>query len=352
MHSRHPLEHAAAMAALLLTFLVVTAGIGTVAAAAAAPKALPHAQPSDGRTLPAAHRTGTHPTPAQAPVGTVTGRRPGTAAHVSPPPPLQFNLGSAPPDAPLQFKGGQASALIVDLDSHAVLWYESPTQRRPTASLAKVFTVMVAIDHAAGMDQQITVPPAGEDDDITHSVMGLKTGDVVTVRQLVEGIWLASGDDAAETLAQAFIPRDQFIAEMNAKAVWLGLTDTHFTNPSGLDDPGEYSSAYDLAVASGWLWTHYSSAFGLAAQGYVPLNVRGRDLSLRNLNKLTFDYNDSNHPYPGANGLKTGDTPDAGGCVIVTAQRGSKRLIAVVMDSDWFFTNAAVLLDYGFAVDR
>ncbi|HEX6489646.1 MAG TPA: hypothetical protein VF137_12345 [Candidatus Dormibacteraeota bacterium] len=329
---------------------MVTAGIGTVAAAATStPAARPHALPSGAQAVLAAHKPSR-----QKPgvVGLNVPVRPGTAAHVSPPPPAWFNLGSAPADAALAFRAGMGSALLVDPDTHAVLWYDNPTERRPTASLAKIFTVMVAMDHATSMDQQIVVPPGGEDDDITHSVMGLHAGDLITVEHLIDGIWLASGDDAAETLAEAFVPRDQFIAEMNAKAAWLGLHDTHFTNPSGLDDPGEYSSAYDLAVATGWLWNHYPAPFSLAWQPFIPLAVRGRDLSLRNLNKLVFDYNDSGHGYPGANGLKTGDTPNAGGCVAVTAQRGSKRLIAIVMNSDWFFTNAAVLLDYGFAVDH
>jgi D-alanyl-D-alanine carboxypeptidase len=241
--------------------------------------------------------------------------------------------------------------ILVDLDTHQVLWQGGSWIPRATASLGKIFTVMVALDHAR-LDQWVTVPPGGEDDNPDDSVMGLHVGDRVTVKQLVEGIWLASGDDAAETLARSFIPRDQFIAEMNAKAAMLGLQATRLSNPSGLDAPDQYSSPYDLAVASGWLELHYPAAFALAGQSYVPLPANGlhaEDLTLQTVNKMVSDYNDTGAPYPGITGLKTGFTGNAGGCVVVTATRNGRRLIAVVMHDDWFFADAATLLDYGFS---
>lgn len=338
------------MAALLLTFVAVTAGIGTVAATAAAlPRPTPRVLPSAGLDGP---RDPVHALVAAPSHAAVEARpRPGQPPHALPPPPLTFDLQHAPQPPVLPLHQPQA-AIVVDLDSHQVLWHVFENERRPTASLAKIFTVMVALDHAQSLDQDLRVPPGGEDDNPGDSVMGLHVGDVVTVRDLVNGVWLASGDDAAETLARSFVPRDQFIAEMNGKAAWLGLVDTHFTNPSGLDDPGEYSTAYDLAVASGWLWLHYPEAFVLAWQPHIPLTVSGRDLTLNTLNKMVDQFPGRNGPYPGANGLKTGDTPNAGGCVIATAARGNHRLIAVVMGDDWFFSDAGKLLDYGFAVDR
>ncbi|HLJ99425.1 MAG TPA: serine hydrolase, partial [Streptosporangiaceae bacterium] len=251
------------MAALLLTFVAVTAGIGTVAATAAAlPRPLARVLPSAGglqaKDAASAHAAARAARLAAPP----TGLRPGRPAHVSPGPPVTFAF--APGGEPVLPLHGLAAGIVVDLDSRRVLWYENPFQHRPTASLAKVFTVMVALDHATSLDEQVTVPPGGQDDNVSDSVMGLQAGDTVSVRDLVNGIWLASGDDAAETLAQTLVPRDQFIAEMNEKAAWLGLRDSHFTNPSGLDDPGEYSTPYDLAVASAWVWLHYPQAFALA----------------------------------------------------------------------------------------
>ena len=191
-----------------------------VAAHALAPKAV--ASPERRATAAAAAPA---PLPASVP------------AAPPPPPPLAYNT-DAPPAAGLPLSS-MAGGILVDLDRRQVLWSYQWGSPRPTASLGKIFTVMVAMDHAS-LGQWLTVPPGGEDDNPTDSVMGLHVGDRVTVKQLVEGIWLASGDDAAETLARSFIPRDQFIAEMNAKAAMLGLQATHLSNPSGLDDPGQY----------------------------------------------------------------------------------------------------------------
>lgn len=296
----------------------------------------PRVQPSPLRqaAVAAAPAAPAAPAPAPAPV-----RRPLT--YVIPP-------GASWPVLPLS---PMAGGILVDLDRRQVMWEAGSTSPQPTASLGKIFTVMVAMDHA-GLDQTVTVPPGGEDDNPNDSVMGLHVGDRVTVRQLVEGIWLASGDDAAETLARSFIPRDHFIAEMNAKAGMLGLASTHLSNPSGLDDPGQYSSAADLAVAAGWLELHYPDAFALAGQSYVPLPpnaLHGEDLTLRTVNKMLNDYKDSGGPYPGITGLKTGYTDNAGGCYVITATRGGRHLVAVVLHDDWFFKDAATLLDYGFS---
>lgn len=335
------------MGALLITFLAVTAGIGTVAATAATPpRPAPRVLPSAGYARLATTA------PVRSAVTTLSsGVRPGTAPHMPPAPPIVLQP-AGPPGIPVLPMHNPQAAIVIDVDTHAVLWNTFPHELRATASLAKVMTVMVAMDHVQSLDQVVTVPPGGEDDNPDDSVMGLWVGDEVTIRDLIDGIWLASGDDAAETLSRTLIPRPQFVQEMNEKAAYLGMHDTQFRNPSGLDQLGEYSTAYDLALASAWLMLHYPEAFGLAGQSDVPLTVRGRDLTLRSLNKMVAGMPVSLKPYPGATGLKTGDTPNAGGCVIATAARGNHRLIAVVMGDDWFFTDAGVLLDYGFAVDR
>ena len=319
---------------LLLAFAAMTAGMATVAAAAPRPQAarqVAHVaapQAAAGSTARAALKAA--PTP---------------VARLANPPAFKF---SARPQARLGL--APASAILVDLGTGRVLWSVRSHTRRATASLAKIFTVMVAID-STSMDRIVVVPPGGQDDDPTHSVMGLTVGDRVSIRQLVEGVWLASGDDAAETLARTIMPRAQFVAAMNAKAAYLGLRDTHFTNPSGLDQPGEYSSAYDMAIAGAWVQSHYTEAFRLAGLRRVPLPAnawRHRDMTLKTVNRLLDDFpTRPGKAYPGATGLKTGYTDNAGGCIVTTAQRHKVRLIAVVMGSDFFFTDAGSLLDYG-----
>jgi D-alanyl-D-alanine carboxypeptidase (penicillin-binding protein 5/6) len=237
-----------------------------------------------------------------------------------------------------------AAAVLVDLDTHQVLWQRGAHDLRAPASLTKLITVLVALDHSRLTDT-ITVPAGAVDSDPEQTTMGLNAGDQVTVRELMYGIFLDSANDAAEALAQTLIPRDQFIAEMNEKAAALGMEATHFVNPTGLDEPGHQSSAYDLALATGYLAARYPELLEIAQQPEVSLyaSVGHPEYDLVNLNKLIL------WPYPGATGLKTGFTDAAGGCVAATAERDGRHLAAVVLGSDVMFTDAAKLLDYGWS---
>jgi D-alanyl-D-alanine carboxypeptidase len=234
------------------------------------------------------------------------------------------------------------SAILVDVTAGQVLWEKDSDSPRAPASLTKMVTAMVAADHA-GLDDQVTVPAAAGA--VEPNRMGLSVGEIVPVRALMYGLFLVSGNDAAETLAGAIIPRQRFLQEMNARARALGLTHTRFTNPTGLDDPGLRSSAHDLAVVAAYLVVHYPDLAAIAGsrQKSISAGAHHGPYSLYTLNKLLASY-------AGADGLKTGFTDDAGGCVAATAVRGDRRLAAIVMHSDVFFTDAARLLDYGFAV--
>jgi D-alanyl-D-alanine carboxypeptidase (penicillin-binding protein 5/6) len=233
------------------------------------------------------------------------------------------------------------SAILVDLDRRQVLWELDPASVRAPASLTKMMTAMIAVDHA-GLDQLVTVPVAAAAVEPNH--MGLSAGEQVPVRDVLYGLFLDSGNDAAETLAGALLPRARFLAEMNARAALLGLRETRFSNPTGLDDPGLHSSARDLAVLAAYLELHYPELKDIAStrQKWIPAAGWHGAYAPYNLNKLLWSY-------AGADGLKTGLTDDAGGCVAASATRGGRHLLAIVLHSDVFFTDAARLLDYGFA---
>jgi D-alanyl-D-alanine carboxypeptidase (penicillin-binding protein 5/6) len=256
-------------------------------------------------------------------------------------PPLTFNrtwLTAHPqPALPVEAR----SAILVDLDSRQVLWERDADSLRAPASLAKMMTAMVAADHAS-LDRSITVPASAVAVEPNH--MGLRAGEVVSVRDLMLGLFLDSGNDAAETLASSIIPRRRFLAEMNARAALLGLHSTAFSNPTGLDDPGLRSSARDLAVVAAYLEQHYPELRSIAAtrQKSIPAAAGHAAYAPYNLNKMLWTY-------PGADGLKTGFTDDAGGCVAASASRGRRHLLAVVLHSNVFFTDAGRLLDYGFS---
>jgi D-alanyl-D-alanine carboxypeptidase (penicillin-binding protein 5/6) len=235
------------------------------------------------------------------------------------------------------------AAIVLDLDTGGVLYQRDAHGRLAPASLLKVATALVALEHL-GLDQVVTVPASINQLPWDSTRMGLRAGERLTVRELLYGLFLNSGNDAAITLAEAAMPRATFMALMNAKAAQLGLVDTHFVNPIGLDDPGQYTSAADLARASIELTTRFPVVAAIASTPSLTLAATATHhaYALYNLNQLI-------RTYPGATGLKTGWTGRAGGCLIITAGRGGRHLLAVVMGSPNIFIEAASLLDYGFA---
>jgi D-alanyl-D-alanine carboxypeptidase len=235
------------------------------------------------------------------------------------------------------------SAILIDRDSGNVLFQLDAHGRHAPASLLKVMTALVALEHLR-LDQVVTVPVTINQIPWDSTRMGLRPGERLTVRELLDGLFLNSGNDAAITLAEAAMPRASFIALMNAKASQLRLTDTHAVNPIGLDDPAQYTSAADLARTSVELTTRFPEAAAIASTPSITLAATSTHhaYALYNLNQLI-------RTYAGATGLKTGWTGRAGGCLIATATRGGRHVLVVVMGSPSPFVEAASLLDYGFA---
>jgi D-alanyl-D-alanine carboxypeptidase (penicillin-binding protein 5/6) len=269
--------------------------------------------------------------------------------HVSAPAPAQFdhfdfsNLWLATNPQPRLQIHAQA-AYLVDLDSRLVLWQRDPETSRAPASLTKLITAMVAVDDAGSLDTVVQVTRAATQ--ISPSVMGLSPGERLTVRQLLDGLFLDSGNDAAEALAQGIVPRERFIRQMNQKALSIGLTASHFVNPSGLDARGHGMSAHDLAHVAAYLDTYYPQLAAIAdtKQISIPASSTHKAFYPQNLNGMLWSY-------PGATGLKTGLTDNAGGCMLATATRGGRHLIAVVLNATGVSqADATLLLNYGFSV--
>ncbi len=233
---------------------------------------------------------------------------------------------------------------LINLDTGRFLWQSNARATWAPASLTKIFTAMVAAD-LMGMNTVLTVPASIAQLPPDSTVMGLTAGERVTLRDLLYGVFLRSGNDAAETLASGVTARSTFIADMNAKAVRLGLRGTHFANPTGLDAAGQYSSAYDLAVAATYLESHYPTLVGIAATPAItiPATATHKTFPLVNIDKLM-------HTYPGVYGLKTGWTEAALGCLITTSSRGGHRLLAVLLGAPngAAYAEMPKALDYGF----
>jgi D-alanyl-D-alanine carboxypeptidase (penicillin-binding protein 5/6) len=244
------------------------------------------------------------------------------------------------PDLPIH---GQA-AYLVDLDTRMVMWARDPETMRAPASLTKLMTAMVAVDDAGSLDRVIEVTK--ESTQVIPSVMGLSPGERLTLRQLIAGLFLDSGNDAAEAIAQGIVPRDRFIRQMNQKAGAIGLTASHFTNPSGLDAAGHAMSAHDIAHVAAYLDKYYPELAAIAATKdiAIPATADHKAFYPHNMNRLIGTY-------PGATGLKTGLTDNAGGCMVATATRDGRHLVAVVLNATLHSTDdAAILLNYGFSL--
>jgi len=233
---------------------------------------------------------------------------------------------------------------LINLDTGRFLWQSNAHAAWAPASLTKIFTAMVAVD-LMGMNATVTVPASIQQLPADSTFMGLTPGERLTVRELLDGVFLASGNDAAETLATAATSRPAFIARMNAKATALGLRTTHFTNPTGLSEGGLYSSAYDLALAAAYLESHYAGLAGIAAipAMTIPATASHKAFTLVNVNKLL-------RTYPGTYGLKTGWTEVALGCLITASRRGGHRLLAVLLGAPngTAYEQMPKVLDYGF----
>jgi D-alanyl-D-alanine carboxypeptidase (penicillin-binding protein 5/6) len=175
--------------------------------------------------------------------------------------------------------------------------------------------------------------------------MGIIPGETLTVEELLYGLLLDSGNDAAAALAESLGGEEHFVAAMNELATELGLADTHFANPAGFDGPDNYSSAYDMAVLGRRLVIDQPLLAQIVAtpSHVIESNPGHGWFGPTNLNRLLTEY-------PGAFGVKTGRTRAAGYTLIAAAQRDGRRLLVVVLGSEHHFDDAAILLDFGFSV--
>ena len=232
------------------------------------------------------------------------------------------------------------AAIIVDLGTGQILYQQAATTRYPEASLTKMVTAIVAED-LAPLDTLITVQPAATQ--VVPNLMGISAGEQLTLRELLEGMLLDSGNDAAEAIAMGIVDRSIFINFMNQKAAQLHLRGTHFTNPSGLDDTDHYSSAYDLAVIGATLLTDYPDLRMIVdtKQVAIPATARHKAFYPSNIDRLLWTY-------PGAIGIKPGYTGAADYCLAAAATRNGRTILVVVLGSTQHFTDAATLLDFGF----
>lgn len=233
------------------------------------------------------------------------------------------------------------AAAVVDADSGALLYDKDAHKRLPPASITKIVTAMVALEYG-NLDDVITVTIDGPKFAVEtdSAIMGLQKGDRVTLRDLLYGLMLASGNDAAVEIARYIAGSEKaFVKLMNEKVAQLGLANTHFTNPHGLNDPDHYTTAYDISQLGLWAMKDERLREIVRTPSYT---VKGkRSYSFNNLNGLTWYY-------PGADGLKTGWHEEAGMTIVGTAVRDGHRLFVTLLNDSRQLPDAAALLNWAF----
>ena len=245
-------------------------------------------------------------------------------------------------DAPVPPPVSASAYILVDLDTGATQAVRDARARLPVASLTKIATAMTAL-RLSGAREPVTVSIDAARAEPNR--MGIIPGETLTVEELLYGLLLDSGNDAAAALAESLGGEEHFVAAMNELATELGLADTHFANPAGFDGPDNYSSAYDMAVLGRRLVIDQPLLAQIVAtpSHVIESNPGHGWFGPTNLNRLLTEY-------PGAFGVKTGRTRAAGYTLIAAAQRDGRRLLVVVLGSEHHFDDAAILLDFGFSV--
>lgn len=235
------------------------------------------------------------------------------------------------------------AALFVETKEGKVLFAKNIHQKLPMASLAKVMTALIALEHNNLADQFLVSNRAAQ---MEPDKMLLIPGEKLTLKELLYGIFLVSANDGAEVLAEEVVDsRQEFIKLMNDKAKQLGMKDTFFVNPTGLDEDSgsSYSSAYDLVVLTRYLIKNYPQVLEISQTAHIilPRTPDHQDYEMYSgINLLT--------TYPGVVGFKTGYTPEAGFTLITLARKGDHEILGILLDSQYRRDEAKELLDYSF----
>jgi serine-type D-Ala-D-Ala carboxypeptidase (penicillin-binding protein 5/6) len=231
-------------------------------------------------------------------------------------------------------------AVLIDGTTGRVLLEKDKDRKLPEASTTKIMTAILAIEKG-NLGDVVTISPNASG--VEGSSIWLGVGEHVTVENLLYGLMLSSGNDAAVALAEHTSGSvDNFVADMNAKAKQIGAVNTNFVNPNGLYNKEHYTTAYDLALIAAYAMKNETFRKIVSTVHWnMPWEGHEWDRSLKNKNRNLWEYD-------GATGVKTGYTIDSGKCYVGSAQRDGMELITVLLDDYDMFEDSRTLLDYGF----
>jgi len=237
---------------------------------------------------------------------------------------------------------------LIDGESGKVLYEKCADEKAYPASTTKIMTAMVTLEtlrqHDSPIDQIVEVPACAAG--VEGSSIYLKAGEKISIEDLLYGLMLVSGNDAATALAEIIGGSEaDFVNMMNDKAVSLGCRQTHFTNPSGLFDEEHYTTARDMATIAFEAMKDPVFREIVSAENRVSERENDEYTNFYNKNKTIFQYD-------GGTGVKIGYTTDSGRTLVASSTRGDKSMICVVMSAPDWFNDAYRLMDYGYSITK
>lgn len=229
---------------------------------------------------------------------------------------------------------------LMEATSRRVLKAKNENLELPMASTTKIITAITAIENCPDLDQTFEVSKASIG--ISGTSIYLREGEKMSIRDLLYGLMLVSGNDASVAIGEYISGNSEFFVDlMNETVKKIGAKHTHIQNTHGLDEKGHYTTAYDLALISSYALQNPVFKEIVSTKNKKITNVDGKDRYLQNKNKLLRNFE-------GANGVKTGFTDDAGRCFVGSAERNNMTLVCSVLNCGPMFEDCASLLEEGF----
>lgn len=232
------------------------------------------------------------------------------------------------------------TAILIEANSGETLYEKNPDQKSYPASITKIMTALLAIENG-DLDKKVKVSKNAAG--VEGSSIYLEAGEKIKLRDLVYGLMLRSGNDAAIAISEAIGgSKENFVLMMNKKARELGACNTHFANPNGLHDPDHYTTARDMALISMAAMKNPEFKKVAATKSWITDRGEGKYNYFYNKNKVVYQYE-------GGTGIKIGYTKAAGRTLVASSERNGMELICVVMNAPDWFQDTYRLMDYAYS---
>ncbi len=229
---------------------------------------------------------------------------------------------------------------VMEASSKRVLYSKNENKQMPMASTTKIMTAITAIENAADLDEKFEISPKSIG--ISGTSIYLREGEALSLRELLYGLMLVSGNDASVAIGERVSgSKEAFVELMNTTAKKIGANNSHFANTHGLDEEGHYTTAYDLAKITSYALANDTFKEIVSTRNTKIVNTDGKTRYLKNKNRLL-------NSLDGCNGVKTGFTDDAGRCLVSSCERDGMQLVCVVLNCGPMFEESAQLLEQGF----